>query len=166
MTPTPVVSNASPVIALEQIDHLQLLQHLFGTVLIPPAVAYEVAPTVTLPAWIEQQELEQPVGPRILGASLGSGESEAIALALETQAQLVILDERPARRLAQALYLPTIGTLGILLAAKQRQLLVSIRPHLDTLLQYDFRIASSLYDEVLRAADEDPGAEAPHRRAR
>ena len=36
---TPIVSNASPVIALEQIDHLQLLQHLFGTVLIPPAVA-------------------------------------------------------------------------------------------------------------------------------
>ena len=164
MTPTPVVSNASPLIALEQIDHLELLQHLFGTVLVPPAVAYEVAPTVTLPAWIEQRELAQPVGPRILGASLGPGESEAIALALETEARLVILDERPARRLAQALHLPTMGTLGILLAAKRRQLLVSIRPHLDTLLQYDFRIASRLYDDVLSAAGEDPGAGAPHRR--
>ena len=57
MTPAPVVSNASPLIALEQIGHLQLLEHIFGTVLIPPAVAHEVAPTVTLPTWVEGQEL-------------------------------------------------------------------------------------------------------------
>ena len=163
MTPTPVVCNASPLIALAQLDRLQLLEHLFVTVLIPPAVAHEVAPTVILPAWIEAQELTQPVGPRILSASLGPGESEAIALALEAEAQLVILDERPARRLAQALHLPIIGTLGILVAAKRRQLLVSIRPHLDTLLQYDFRIAPNLYDQVLSAAGEDPGPDAPHR---
>jgi predicted nucleic acid-binding protein len=163
MTLTPVVSNASPLIALEQLDHLRLLEHLFGSVLIPLAVVHEVAPTVTLPAWIEAKELTQPVGPRILSASLGPGESEAIALALETEAKLVILDERPARRLAQALHLPVIGTLGILLAAKRRQLLVSIRPYLDTLLQYEFRIAPNLYDEVLSAAGEDPGSDAPHR---
>ena len=103
MTPVPVVSNASPLIALRQIGHLQLLEQLFGTVLIPPAVAREVAPTVALPAWVGQQVLTQPVGPRILGASLGPGESEAISLALETKAKLVMLDDRPARRLAQAL---------------------------------------------------------------
>ena len=157
MTSAPVVSNASPLIALEQIGHLELLEQLFGSVLIPPAVAREVAPTVALPTWIGQQELAQPVGPRILGASLGPGESEAISLALETQAELVVLDERPARRLAQALHLPVIGTLGILLAAKRRQLLVSIRPSLDTLLQHDFRIAPSLYENVLSAAGEDSG---------
>ena len=157
MTPAPVVSNASPLIALQQIDHLQLLEQFFGSILIPPAVAREVAPTVVLPAWIEQQVLAQPVGPRILGASLGPGESEAISLALEAKARLVILDDRPARRLAQTLYLPVIGTLGILLAAKRRQLLTAIRPHLDALLEYDFRIAPSLYENMLRAAGEDQG---------
>jgi predicted nucleic acid-binding protein len=48
MTSAPVVSNASPLIALEQIDHLELLEQLFGTVLIPPAVVHEVAPTVAI----------------------------------------------------------------------------------------------------------------------
>ena len=76
-------------------------------------------------------------------------------MALETKAKLVVLDERPARRLAQALHLPVIGTLGILLAAKRRQLLVSIGPSLDALLQHDFRIAPSLYENVLSAAGED-----------
>jgi predicted nucleic acid-binding protein len=157
MTPAPVVSNASPLIALQQIGHLQLLEQLFGAVLIPPAVAREVAPTVALPAWIGQQVLTQPVGPKILGASLGPGESEAISLALETRARLIMLDDRPARRLAQALHLSIIGTLGILLAAKRRQLLITIRPCLDALLQHDFRIAPSLCDNVLSAAGEDHG---------
>jgi len=159
MTSAPVVSNASPLIALEHIGHLQLLEQLFGTVLVPPAVVCEVVPTVTLPAWIGQQGLAQPVGPRILGASLGPGESEAISLALETRAKLVMLDDRPARRLAQALHLPVIGTLGILLAAKRRQLLIAIRPCLDALLQRDFRIASSLYEHALGAAGEGSGTD-------
>lgn len=159
MTPAPVVCNASPLIALQQIGHLQLLEQFFGTVLIPPAVAREVAPTVALPAWIEQQVPAQPVGPRILGASLGPGESETISLALETKAKMVVLDDRPARRLTQALHLPVIGTLGILLAAKRRQLLVAVRPCLDALLLHDFRIAPSLYENVLSAADEDQGVD-------
>jgi len=65
-----------------------------------------------------------------------------------------MLDDRPARRLAQALHLPVIGTLGILLAAKRRQLLITIGPCLDALLQHDFRIAPSLYENVLSAAGE------------
>ena len=154
MTAAPVVSNASPLIALEQIGHLMLLAQLFDAVLIPPAVVSEVTSTVALPAWIGQQALTQPVGPRILSASLGPGESEAISLALETEAKRVILDDRPARRLAQALRLPVIGTLGVLLAAKQRQLLIAVRPCLDNLLQCDFRIAPSLYENVLSAAGE------------
>jgi predicted nucleic acid-binding protein len=155
VTSAPVVSNASPLIALEQVGQLQLLEQLFGTVRIPPAVASEVARTVSLPAWIEERALAQPVGPRILGASLGPGESEAISLALETEARLLLLDERPARRLAQALRLPVMGTLGILLAAKRRRLLTALRPCLDGLLQHDFRVAPRLYEDVLRAAGED-----------
>jgi predicted nucleic acid-binding protein len=149
-----VISNASPLIALEQIDHLELLEKLFGTLLVPPAVVREVTPAVALPPWIIQQALTQPIGPRILGASLGPGESEAISVALETRVRLVILDDRPARRLAQALHLPVIGTLGILLAAKRRQLVPAIGPLLDALLEHEFRIAPRLYETVLRAANE------------
>src|SRR5437867_2105725 len=70
MIARPVVSNASPIIALDEIGRLSLMQQLFGTVLIPPAVAVEVAPSVTLPPWIEQRALTQAIGPMVLRASL------------------------------------------------------------------------------------------------
>jgi predicted nucleic acid-binding protein len=156
MTLAPVVSNASPLIALERIGQSHLLEQLFGTMVAPPAVVHEVSPNLNLPAWIQQQTFTQAIGPIILSASLGAGESEAISLALETKAHLVLLDDRPARRLAQALHVPIIGTLGILLAAKRNNLLPSVRPSLDTLLQRDFRISQSLYEQVLLDANENP----------
>lgn len=150
----PVISNSSPLIGLERIGHLQLLESLFGTVVVPPAVVREVGATASLPVWIEQRTLTQVVGPRILSTSLGAGESEAISLALELQARLLILDDRPARRLAQALQIPVIGTVGILLAAKHRSLLPAVRPSLDALIQQEFRISPRLYEQILIDAGE------------
>ncbi len=152
--PAPVISNSSPLIALTQIGRLDILESLFGTVWVPPGVVLEVAPSVALPDWIEQHTLAQKIGPMILGASLGLGESEAISLALETTSQLLILDDRPARRLAQALHIPIIGTLGILLTAKRKGLLTEVKPFLDALLDYEFHIAEHLYKQVLGDAGE------------
>jgi uncharacterized protein len=143
MTSAPVLSNTSPLIALTQLGQMALLEHLFGTIVIAPAVAVEAGPAFNFPPWITQQALTQPVGPMILQTSLGPGESETISLALETQARLVILDDRPARRLAQALNLRVIGTLGILLAAKNRGLISMVKPCLDALLQKRFSNFSS-----------------------
>lgn len=154
MSATPVVSNASSLIALGHIAHIHLLQMLFSAVLIPPAVVRETAPTVALPAWISERALTQPIGPQILRASLGPGESEAISLALEVSARWVILDERPARRLAQALGLPVIGTLGVLLASKRRGLLPAVRPCVDALVDFGFHISPDLYNLVLADAGE------------
>lgn len=156
MTAAPVVCNTSPLIALFQIGQLPLLQTLFGTVLVPPAVVREVTPGLALPDWVESRPLDQALAPLVLSASLGPGESEAISLALEVHARLVVLDDRPARRLAQALALPVIGTLGIRLAGKRRGLLGELKPCLDALLAHDFRISPSLYAQVLRDAGEGP----------
>ncbi|MDQ3398875.1 MAG: hypothetical protein M3511_14125 [Deinococcota bacterium] len=79
------VSNSSPLIALEQIGQLQLLQQLFGKITVPPAVTREVAPTMALPTWVNERQLMQAIGPKILAASLGPGESEALSLALEVK---------------------------------------------------------------------------------
>ena len=154
MQVAPIISNSSPLIGLEQIGQLSILQKLFDAIVVPPAVVEEVTPSVALPEWVEKRILLQTVGYRIMRASLGDGESEAIALALESDARLIILDDRPARRLAQSLQLPVIGTLGILLLAKKKQLIPAIKPCLEGLLQYDFRIAPLLYDQVLRDAGE------------
>jgi predicted nucleic acid-binding protein len=154
MTDPAVVSDSSALIALDQIGHLDLLRQLFSQIVIPPAVVRETAVSVVIPAWIMERALSQPIGPRILGASLGSGESEAISLALEVTVRWVILDDRPARRLAQSLGLPVIGTLGILLAAKRKGLLPAVQPCLDALVDHRFHIAPTLFDRILADAGE------------
>ncbi len=151
---TPVVSNSSPLIGLEQISRLSLLQSLFDTIVVPPAVVAEVEANVVLPAWIEQRPLTQNIGSLVMKASLGAGESEAIALALELNARLIILDDRPARRLAQSLDLTVVGTLGLLVLAKKKGLIVEIKPCLDDLLRFNFRVAPALYQQLLEDADE------------
>ena len=153
---SPVISNSSPLIALEQLDLLALLEQIFGHVLVPPAVVREVAPTVTLPKWITEQALSQVIGPQILSGSLGAGESEALSLALELKASLLILDERPARRLAGALGISVIGTLGLLLKAKSLGLIYELKPQLEALLKCEFRVSPLLYDQVLKSAGELP----------
>ncbi|MGH7200146.1 MAG: DUF3368 domain-containing protein [Planctomycetaceae bacterium] len=116
----------------------------------------EASPRLVLPDRIAERPLTQPVGSQVLAASLGSGERETISLALEIEADRVILDDRAARRLAQDLGLPIIGTLGVLLAAKRRTILSNIRPQRDALIHHGFRIAPALYEQVLSDAGEWP----------
>jgi predicted nucleic acid-binding protein len=142
-----VVADASPLIALVQVGHLPLLEKLVGEVLAPPAVVREVG--LSLPGFIREQKLSQPIPAAVLRASLDLGESEVISLALELGADRVILDERLARRLAQHLGLPIIGVLGILLASKQKGLIPAVRPLLDALVENRFRIAPDLYEWLL-----------------
>jgi predicted nucleic acid-binding protein len=149
-----VVSNSSPLIALDHLGRLDLLGVLFGTVLVPPAVAQEVQPRTLLPSAVQLRIPAQPAGPRILQASLGAGESEALALAVELEADLVLLDDKAARRLAAAIGLPVSGTLGILLEAKRSGLVAAVRPLIDALRPLPFHISGSLYEAVLRKAGE------------
>ncbi|MBN2369916.1 MAG: DUF3368 domain-containing protein [Vicinamibacteria bacterium] len=150
-----VVSDASALIALEEISQLALLERLFGTLLIPPAVAREIAPGLEWPEWIHERTLAQPLSSQVLRASLGPGESEAISLALEAHADLLIVDDRPARRLAQALGISIVGTLGILFTAKKKGLISAVRPHIDALLLGGFRAAPDLVERVLADAGEN-----------
>jgi predicted nucleic acid-binding protein len=76
-----VVADASPLIALQQIGSLQLLERLFGAVEIPPAVADEIAPSVPPQPWIKTRALAQPTAPLVLRAQLGRGEGGALSLA-------------------------------------------------------------------------------------
>jgi predicted nucleic acid-binding protein len=134
-----VVADASPLIALQQIGRLPLLQALFTTLLVPPAVAREIAPSVP----------SQPLAPRVLQASLGAGESEAITLALELRSDHLIVDEKAARHVARSVGLRVIGTLGVLLAAKRRDLIPAVRPLVETLIEKNFWISSQVVERAL-----------------
>ncbi|HXF60581.1 MAG TPA: hypothetical protein VNK95_03120 [Caldilineaceae bacterium] len=126
---------------LYQLGLLHLLNDLFGRVAIPRAVVDELAAgrrigvAVPDPAqylWLEVQEVAAAaVLP--LAWDLGNGEREVLALALEQPGALVILDDRLARQAAHTLGIPRIGTLGVLLRAKQARRIQTVKLHLDQL---------------------------------
>jgi len=150
-----VVSNSSPLIALARIRRLDLLLAIFESVLIPPAVAREISPSIpVLPAWLRIQAASVLPPASLLRRRLGDGEWEALALAIELRADWIILDDLPARRSAEASGLNVIGTLGTLLAAKRAGLLESVRPELDALVRTAFFLSPQLYDKLLLAAGE------------
>jgi len=139
---------------MEHLGGLGLIPQVLGSgTLIPPAVAREFGAGL-LPAWMEVRPLQQPIGARILQPALGAGESEAIALALEVKADLILLDDKAARRLALTLGLPLLGTLGLLLKAKDLGLIKEIRPKLIALRSLPFHIGPRLFEAVLRDAGE------------
>jgi len=150
-----VIADASVLIALGQIGQLSLLEKLFGEVMIPPAVAREIAPSLPrLPPSIRTQALQGALDPRVVEAALDAGESQAIGLALETEAERLILDDLPARRLAARLGLSVVGTAGVLFTAKQKGLLPAVRPSLDALRDQGFRLRQDVYEQLLSAAGE------------
>jgi predicted nucleic acid-binding protein len=151
-----VVSNSSPLIAFAAIGQLSLLPAIFQSILIPPAVAVEITPSISaLPPWLHVEELKQPLHGLVLQRSLGAGEREALALAIETGAERILLDDLAARGIARKLNLSVTGTAGVLLVAKRHALIHRLRPHLDALLKESFFIGPELYDELLRLAGED-----------
>lgn len=152
-----VVADTSPLIVLHQVGQLSLLQRLFGEIHIPPGVAEELRPGMAeTPAWVVVRPLAHPIASEILRASQGKGESEALALAMEIRAELVIVDDRPARRLAANLGFSVVGTAGILLRAKQLGVIPEVGPLLDEMIGQGFRLSAAIREKVLTDAGE-PG---------
>ena len=127
-----VVSDASPLIALARINRLELLREMFGTLLLPDSVWNEVtnsgihrpgAVSVLQANWIERRSVSDSVLLAQLRLDLGAGESEAIVLARESKADLLLVDERLARIAAQRLGLRVTGVVGVLIEARDRGLL-------------------------------------------
>ena len=155
MTEHTFVADASPLIALTQIDRLHLLHVLSAEIIIPPAVAVEIAPTLPLrPPWIVERPLSRQIDTRIALAELDLGETEVISLGIELGAAGVVLDDRRARRLAEAAGLHVVGTLGVLRLAKRLGLLTVIRPEIEALVAVEFFAGPALIARVLADAGE------------
>lgn len=123
--------------------------------MIPPAVAREITHSLpVLPDWIAIEPLRFPIPKGVLRNALGQGEREAIALALESKPSLLIVDDLPARKVARMVNVDVVGTAGMLLAAKRKGLIVSLRAELDGLLQNSFFLGPELYNDLLLAAGE------------
>lgn len=86
--------------------------------------------------------------------TLGPGEREAISLAIEVKAGAILLDDDSARKLAIQLGLRVIGTAGVLVLAKERELIPAVRPCLDALIENRFFLTRAIYDLILKRVGE------------
>lgn len=156
-----VVCDASPLIALLAVDRIDLLERLFGSVIIPPAVCEEVFGStegrqqLPCPAFVTVAVLAADTPARFLKMNLHAGESEAISLALERNSDLIVLDDKMARETAERLGLRVVGTLGLLMLAKERGLIPAIRSLMIQLMErISFRISPSVLNKALSLLNE------------
>jgi len=159
-----VVSNTSPLTNLAAIGRFDLLHHLYARLHIAEGVWAELnaqgkhwpgRDEVAVADWIERHAVQNRDLVTALLRDLDRGEAESIALALELGADLVLLDEKEGRRAAKRMGLRVIGVVGVLLEAKAKHAIDSVRPHLDALRQTaGFYLSDSVYRHALVLAGE------------
>ena len=160
-----VVSNSSPLIALSAIGLFDLLATLYGAINIPQAVYEEVAVSgsgragsqeVAGSQWIISHTVtdQQSVARLMTESGLDRGESETILLAIQLDASLIILDDRDARRYAHKQKLSVIGTVGVLVLAKDSGIIPSVKQAMDALKGAGSYIHPALYEEAMKRASE------------
>jgi predicted nucleic acid-binding protein len=156
-----IVSDASPIIALAVCNKLDLLDKLFDRIYIPQAVLNELA----IPEKPKARDIIEWARDKVipvksisvitaLSMNLDPGESEAMALYWETEADFLLIDEKRGRIIAMRNGIKTIGTIGILLSSKQKELIPSVKPFLELLMNNSFRISDILYHQILERAGE------------
>jgi predicted nucleic acid-binding protein len=158
-----VLSDASPLIGLAVADAFDVLRDLFKVVSITESVKKEVAARKTLPGaaevtrgiaegWIKR--LRDPRGEPLL-PTLAPGETATLNVARGLRAGcLVLLDDAAARAEARALGIAVTGTAGVLLVARQRNLIPAVRPRLEKLFTAGFRMSPGVIGAVLEEAGE------------
>jgi hypothetical protein len=168
-----IVSNASPLINISAIRKLDLLRKLYKQILIPAAVWDEIvikgkgqpgSEAVRKANWIKKEPVQNVTLVETLGLTLDRGEAEAIALAKEKNAELLLIDEQLAKKVADHLSLNYIGLIGVLREAKSKGLIKGIKSHMDLLRTVaGFWISEDVYREILKLEDEN---ELPRRKQR
>lgn len=154
-----VVSDTSPILNLAVVGSLELLRSVFGEIVLPPWVAEELDRHGILiqPNWmrvVAAQDREQLAE---LLRQLDPGEAEAIIVAVELQASLILIDEQRGRRIAADRGLKYMGLLGVLSEAKERRFISECKPILDDMIeQAGFWIGTDLRSRFLIAVGERP----------
>ncbi|MTJ15390.1 DUF3368 domain-containing protein [Anabaena sp. UHCC 0187] len=162
-----IVSDTSPITNLAAINQLDLLQKLYTGIVIPTAVYNEMvragkivpgAVEVQTLSWIQKQSVvdsQRVILIQETQENIDLGEAEAIVLALELKADLLLMDERRGRIVATSYGLQITGLLGVLLQAKRKMLIPAVKILMNQLIeQADFRVSDQLYTTILQAAGE------------
>lgn len=151
------VVNSSPLIVLGKAGCLDLLPRLAGLLVVPAAVVREVTvrkEEASLIAFLETSSLLQiePDGElrhEVLAWDLGNGESQAISMAAQLGAARVVLDDLEARRCANAMNIRVIGSLGVVVMAKQKGLIAEAKPVVERLRRVGLYLDDGLVTKAL-----------------
>jgi hypothetical protein len=146
------ICNTSPLIALDNIGLLGLLEGVYGRVLVAEEVRNEFGSA--LPAWIDVVPVQNRNLIRALQLSIDLGESATLALAMERPAARVILDDLKGRKVAQRLSVPYTGLIGVAIKGKRMGVIESVGSVLIRLKRAGFRLSTAMEQEALRLAGE------------
>jgi predicted nucleic acid-binding protein len=160
--PKVVISNTSPIFYLHRLGYLELLERLYGEILIPYAVLEELkegertgedVPDIGEYKWIKLRNVAVPSSIKTI-PDLGKGEAEVLALGLEEKEHLLIIDDSLARKIAKLQSLKFTGTAGILVKAKEKGLINELKPILDLLKDKRFFLREKVIADILKLSGE------------
>lgn len=155
------ISDATVLINLAHIGRFDILHRVFSEVLVPPAVWFEVveeggelpgvneAKRARSDGWLVLADPANNDIVKLLKRTLDAGEAEAIALAIEHEPSTLLLDESEARRAADTHELDKIGVVGLLILARKRGWISSLREELEALQQAGFWLDDAIVERVL-----------------
>jgi len=155
-----VVSNTTPIISLASINRLDLLEKMFGKIVISEAVYNEIKAKQHYGyseidnIFIEVQKITGYLYKDFLLKELDAGEAETIILAKEINADFVIMDENLGYKIANNVGLTAIRTLSILLKAKEKGHIYQLKPLLDQMIERGRWYSNNVYQAVLKQANE------------
>jgi len=147
-----IVSDTSCLILLDKLSLLFILKELFEEITVTPEIEKEYGQQ--LPEWIKVVNVQNKIYQIILQSTIDLGEASAIALAIEQPNCLLVLDDNKARKAAARLGIAYIGTLGLLVEAKEVGLIQLVKPILTQIKMTNFRIAENLERQILKLAGE------------
>lgn len=155
-----IVADASPLIALAICDNLDILEKLFGTICVSKtvyeeAIVHSKSGADQLEKYLEGKIVECELdNPLINEESLDAGELSSIALYQQLKADYLLIDEKAGRRVAKRNHIKVIGSLGVLIEAKKKGILQSIKPSIEILRFSKIYFSSVLLDHALVVANE------------
>lgn len=157
-----VVVNSIPIIALSKVSRLDLLQQMYGEIIIPKAVYQEVIEKNDVvekaiadnASWIHIFNISEQADKKMYKARLHEGEVEVMILAQEIHADLVIIDDLAARKTAEYLELTLTGTIGILIKAKRLGLISEVMPIIDEMKSNNIYFSEILIDRIRKITGE------------
>ena len=150
--PKTIISDTSCFIILTNIDELELLHKVYGQIITTPDIAIEYGDT--LPDWVQIISVTDKYKQQLLEMQIDKGESSALALALEIPGSTVILDDYKARKIAERLGITFSGTIGVIIKAKLKGIIPSIKPILEKIKQTDFYLSAEIELQALKEAKE------------